>query len=317
MEKINNIFLRKNINLVSINNGVAIVYYLYLIVIAALQIAFSLGQPEQQIIWNFAPLVMVIALISILSHFKLPKQTFLVNTILVFIVLVVAKFNIIYENSFSPVQYLMAIAFCITVMYFYDYRRSFIIPLLFILLDIISLLLYQKLAYSSLTEIIEPNLERITYTAVSLNFYVFILSSFFSVKLNHLIKKYRNKDKRIEETKLEERESLARLKAEYKKIEDAVTINSHKVRAPISRIQGLLSLHQADLDEDNDGEDTLDLQNELKKSLLELRLELEGFELTLRNAENEGNTLYDSLLSEADVVDPNSIEDKEDDNLFS
>jgi|GEM_PF-2218948 signal transduction histidine kinase len=311
----------ENTNIISIRNSVAIVYYLYLIVIAVLQIAFSFNQPEEQIVWNFALLLIIIAVSSLFTHFKFPKQTFFTNTILVFIILVVIKFNVIYKSGFSPVQYLMVISFCITVVYAYDYRRSFVIPLLFIILDLAALAVYQELRYSSLTDRIDSNLERITYTAVSFNFYIFILSSFFSVKLSHLVKKHRDKEKRIDETKNEERESLARLENEYKKIEDAVTINSHKVRAPISRIQGLLSLHEASIGEENedesDGSETINLQNELKKSLLELRVELEAVEQTLRNAKNEGSTSYNSLLSEDELIDPNSIDEKENDNLFS
>jgi signal transduction histidine kinase len=211
----------------------------------------------------------------------------------------------------------MAFAFCITVVYFYDYRRSFIIPLLFILLDIGELLFFQELRYSPITERIASNLERISYTAVSLNFYIFVISNFFSTKLGHLISKFKEKEQKIIQTKKEEEESLQRLQNEYKKIENTVTTNSHKLRAPISRIQGLLSLQQAELEDDEklSDEETIVLKEELKKSLVELRGELEAFEQTIRNAENERTTSYQELIDES--IDFDEERFKEDDNLFS
>ena len=100
MKNINNIFLGSSNSLRDAKNSVAIIYYLYLILIAAVQVLFSLGTPEQQIIWNYAPIVMVVAFVSLLTHFKFPKQTFLANSILVFIILVALKFNIIYKNLY-------------------------------------------------------------------------------------------------------------------------------------------------------------------------------------------------------------------------
>lgn len=318
MDNSKNILFGDSTSTKSVKNSVAVVYYIYLIIIALLQILFSVNQPEQDIIWNYAPFVMGIGLISLLTHFKFPQETFLVNTIIIFSVLLFIKFSVIYTTGFSPVQYLMAVALCLTVVYFYDYRRSFIIPLLFILFDLAELLFFQELRYSPIAERISSSLERITYTAVSLNFYIFIISNFFSSKLGHLINKYKEKEQKIKQTRKEEAESLERLKDEYKKIEDAVTTNSHKVRAPISRIQGLLSLQQAEL-EDEDAvseEDTIDLKEELKKSLVELRGELEAFEQTIRNAENERSTSYQELIDD-ESVDFDDERFKEDDNLFS
>lgn len=323
MKNINNIFLGSSNSLRDAKNSVAIIYYLYLILIAAVQVLFSLGKPEQQIIWNYAPIVMIVAFVSLLTHFKFPKQTFLANSILVFIILVALKFNIIYKNTFSPVQYLMTIAFCITVVYFYDYRKSFIIPLLFVLLDIGELMFMQDLRYSGFTERIDANLERITYTAISLYFYIFVLSNFFSTKLTELISKHREKEGKIAQARTEEQKSLHRLKSEYKAIEEFVTINSHKVRAPISRIQGLLSLHQSNLDDDSDSSgdiEGMNLQEELKNSLAELRTELEAFEKTIKNAENERSTSYEALLSEEDTLDDDMEQFADDENeqqLFS
>lgn len=319
--KINNILLGENTDIGSIKNSVAIVYYFYLIVIAALQIAFSYGKAEQDIIWNFAPIAMVVAFISLLTHFKFPKKTFLFNTIAIFVILIFLKFNVLYKTGFSPVQYLMITAFCITVVYFYDYRRSFIIPLLFVIIHIVELIYYQDFKYGGFTNRIESDLERIVYTAVSLNFYIFILTSFFSAKLNHLVNKYNQKKKLIDVAKEDERKRLSSLNEQFQKIKETVTTNSHKLRAPISRIQGLLSLHQANLDSDDDNtqENKLDFQQMLKESLSELRVELESFEQIIRTAENENNGSYKTIIADTDD-DHLSLDidgEKEDENIFS
>lgn len=319
--KIKNILLGNSTDIISIKNSVAIVYYLYLMIIAALQIGFSYGKVEQVVIWKFAPIVMIVAFISLLAHFKFPKKTFLLNTIAVFFILIALKLSVLYKSGFSPIQYLMITAFCITVVYFYDYRRSFIIPLLFIIIHIIELTYYQDFKYSGFTDRIDSDLERIIYTAVSLNFYIFLLSSFFSSKLNHLIQKYNEKKKLIDIAKKGEKDHLSKLNEQFNGIKEAVTTNSHKLRAPISRIQGLLSLHQANLDSDDDNteENKLDFQKMLKESLSELRLELENFEQIIRTVQNDNSGTYNAILKVTEggdiTIDINS--EKEDDNIFS
>jgi hypothetical protein len=64
----------------------------------------------------------------------------------------------------------------------------------------------------------------------------------------------------------------------FKKITEVVTVHSHRLRAPISRIEGIMTLQEVDPDMSKDPEEADAFQKEIVKSLSELSTEFDQLE---------------------------------------
>lgn len=79
------------------------------------------------------------------------------------------------------------------------------------------------------------------------------------------------------------------------KLNDLTTAHSHRLRAPIARIQGLHTLYEADPEATNSPDIQNELQSELNRSLLELRDEFGKIEKTffsLKQSHSDEESLF-------------------------
>jgi signal transduction histidine kinase len=125
-------------------------------------------------------------------------------------------------------------------------------------------------------EILDPEGGRLIITGFILMAYSTVFSGLFSFRIASLLDKNEKNNISLDIAAIKLQAQNSALEETFKKLEDAAVINSHRLRAPIARIKGLIivynEIRDLDLSED-DPIAAISLKKEILNSIEEFNLE--------------------------------------------
>lgn len=179
-------------------------------------------------------------------------------------------------------QTLIEFSLSITVIYYFGLKKSFWLPLFFVATSVLRLYVMQT-SFISYMQIIETEFLRVNITATIILIYFLNISETFRNRMVELFDRSSKISASLESSRKRLEVDNMALQEAYNQVEDMATINSHRLRAPIARIQGLVHLINS-LQEEQYNEDLpVDLSSEINRSLQELEDELNSFKSLIRS----------------------------------
>lgn len=249
--------------------------------------------------------VLILTLVTLITTYKLPifKEIFIIITINITaniyglvvkkarysselftsqilihtIIVTYFKFSIVNENGSGPLSTMLELSISITCVYYYGKKYGLWIPLLFILSSYYRLYLIEHIT-SFTIDVVNPNGGRLMVTGFALMIYTTLFSGLFSHRVEVLLEKNEKNNIALDIASLKAQAQNLALIETFKKLEDVAVINSHRLRAPIARIKGLLIMYNELKNAgfaDNDAITTISLKNEIINSINEFNIEYE------------------------------------------
>lgn len=266
-----------------LNAGILSKFYWFALIISISTNLFALFNNTWQVQLPFSIATVSLSIIGLgIKKPIIAGRFFLLCVFLFTLFLTYVKFRITNASGSGAIQTLIEFSLSITVIYYFGLRKSFWLPLLFILTSVLRLYLMQT-SFIAYMQIVETEFLRLNITATVILLYFLSISDGFRSRIISLFDSSSQVLESLERSKKRlEVDNLA-LQEAYKQIEDMATINSHRLRAPIARIQGLVHLINSLQEEQYNDELPVDLSSEINRSLQELEDELNSFKSLIRS----------------------------------
>lgn len=261
-------------------------FFLFGMAYAAITAVYSFLNENLYVLIYASSFSISLLLAGIFMPNKWIKRYFLF-TVLMFSILVLGlKFVITNSNGSGPLQSMLELVLSITIVYLYGFKKGGWLPVLFIGSTFIRLWMLKNNVGTHWI-VLDAESLRINLIGVCLILFVLAFSGTFTEVISKEIIRYKlyKEDLDLAQTKLN-LQTIA-LEESYQQIEQLADLNSHRLRAPVARIQGLMLLMQElqtnGVLDDHDEIVDLDLKSELEKSIIELKDEMDQFTKVLKS----------------------------------
>lgn len=266
-----------------LNAGILSKFYWFALIISISTNLFALFNNTWQVQLPFSIATVSLSIIGL--RIKKPiiaRQFFLLCVFLFTLFLTYVKFRITNASGSGAMQTLIEFSLSITVIYYFGLKKSFWLPLFFVATSVLRLYVMQT-SFISYMQIIETEFLRVNITATIILIYFLNISETFRNRMVELFDRSSKISASLESSRKRLEVDNMALQEAYNQVEDMATINSHRLRAPIARIQGLVHLINS-LQEEQYNEDLpVDLSSEINRSLQELEDELNSFKSLIRS----------------------------------
>lgn len=226
-----------------------------------------------------------IMLVSSSSFFLGKKIKFLLFNISIsstFVLLIYARLTFMDVTTTNPTLTLAELAISLTMIFRYGLKRTFWVPMVFLFTAFFAqYLLHKGVTFNAL--VLNEHSLLSFFILITFISYIFFISAAHAHKMNslHTNLSYSNDDLEIinQDIKFE----IVDISSSLDNLKQLSTINSHYLRAPIARIQGLLILQKClKNDPENEGTENfnigISIKDEIEKSYIELSKALDNFE---------------------------------------
>lgn len=252
------------------------IYYTYTLISLLVTFLGTLNKPLFSEILTFLLIVGTLSVYGLISNKARQSEEFFNAQIIIHtIILALFKFSVVNSNASGPMQIMLELALSITSVYYYGMKLGFWVPLLFILTSYYRLFLIE---YDPTFEIniIDPPGGRLIIIGFILMIYTTVFSGLFSHKIAGLLDKNEKNNISLDIASIKLQAQNKALEETFEKLEDAAVINSHRLRAPIARIKGLIIIYNEIKDLDLSEDDpiaAISLKNEILNSIDEFNVE--------------------------------------------
>lgn len=240
---------------------------------------------------TYAVFVVILILASITSfivHNELKAILFKITIFISYIGLIYARLNYIDNTTTNPIFTLAELALSLTFIFRFGIQKAFWVPITFIFAAFyVQVLIQNEILFYKLVK------QESTYISflllLSLLTFIYFLTAFHIHKLKGLSSDFIDANFELEIINKDLQKESFTLNKSIQNLKHLSTINSHRLRAPIARIQGLLILQKTLQSSNNDTSEEavgFSIKDEIEKSYEELAKELDYFESELATKHN-------------------------------